>query len=220
MKSRALVNIVYGPYAAAEHAITRQNHAAYAKICGADYIVLQGGAHLPYGPAAKFKVVDVAREYKQTLLLDLDTVVFRDTMTPFDVTPAGYWGFVDEAAMSKADQAHQQRTWYQIAEHLKEPQPTFSLNLNSGVLVLPAECDAYLPPENPLPDAWCIEQLWLSYQVVTRHLPYVRIDPRLNWCKWFTYFERGLPDAYIVHWNQRDNRLDTLKKLVTASRIR
>lgn len=220
MSKRAVVNVVYGPAASEEHAITRGNHAAYAKKCGAEHIVLASETPVKYGPAAKFKVVDIAKNYDQTLLLDLDTVVFRDTMTPFDVTPLGYWGFVDEAPLSKADQAHQQRMWFQIAEHLKEPQPVFSLNLNSGVLVLPSNCEAYLPPDKPLPETWCIEQLWLSYQITTQHLPFIRLDPRLNWCKWFSYFERGLPDAYIVHWNQRDNRLDTLKKLVTASRIR
>jgi hypothetical protein len=217
---RALVNIVYGARAQEEHAITRANHKAYAEACRADYIAVEESKALPYGPAAKFTVVDIAKHYDQTLLLDIDTVVMRATMTPFDVTPAGYWGCVDELRLSGAAFAHQQQAWEQIAELLHEPVPPFRLNLNSGVTVLPKNCGAYLPPDKPLPEVWCIEQLWLSYQIFTRNLPFVRMDPRLNWCKWFTYFERGLSDAFIVHWNQRENRLATLQKLVTATHIK
>jgi len=214
MVKRALVNIAYGASAIAELALTRKNHQLYAKNCGAEYIELVKDVQLAYGPAAKFKIVEIAKDFDQTLMIDTDTVVFQPNINIFDTCPVGWWGFVDELRYIQFPLEEFEQTLRHIADILLQPHVVPKINVNSGVLLLPRDASIYLPAEKPLPTTWCIEQIWLSYRLLSTNANYVRLDPRFNWCKFFREFESGRKDAIILHWNDRTDRINMLQKLM------
>lgn len=213
---RALLNIAYGAKAQTELDITRENHKEYARQCGAEYIELLSDTELGYGPSAKFKAVGVAANFDQTLLLDTDTIVMKPHINIFETCPVGWWGFVDELRLIEWPLDEFKSTLIEIADLLYQPHVLPTIDINSGVMLLPRDASIYLPPAKPLPVTWCIEQIWLTYRMLSTDTKYVRIDPRFNWCKWFKSFEQGRKDAIILHWNDRNNRIDILKQLIAA----
>jgi hypothetical protein len=61
-----------------------------------------------------------------------------------------------------------------------------------------------------VPRFWCVEQLWLTTELLRHEAPYTLLDPRWNWCYWFPDFEAATQDAFIVHINAERGRRKVL----------
>jgi predicted O-methyltransferase YrrM len=205
---RCVLSIACGEACVEEHSLTAANHRDYAEFCGAEWIeIVRPDLSLAYGPAAKFVAADVARDFDQTLFLDSDCVVMPKAPNIFDEVPPDHWGVVDEMwpLAAKCDPHKWQGEADAICDAAGMPRVEMPFSINSGVMVLPREASLYAPPPKPVPWFWCVEQLWLSAELVCHEAPYTLLDPRWNWCYWFPEFEAGGKEAFIVHINAERN---------------
>lgn len=219
--TRALVNVVAGERAKQEYAITGPGHQAYAEACGAAYQLVTRDTVPDFPPAIKYLVNKVAEHYDQTLYLDVDTVVTKLAPNIFEELPPGHWGVVDELGLlsdAKIDYtAEQQHYADKICDNLNWPRICLRFALNSGVMVIPRQTDkVYWPPPRPVPNFWNLDQLFLSIRLQMTDQPMRCLDPRWNWCYSYRLFEQGVPNAFIIHLADVNDRADQLRRLVST----
>ena len=160
--------------------------------------------------ANKFRLTTFARHYEQTLYLDCDVVIRPNAPDIFERVPVGKWGLVDEKRLIGESNYH--RDVETIAKRFGYDLPDWCPN--GGVMIVPQNCDEYLPPETPFPVQWCFDQSWLACRLKN----WVAIDDRFNWMHIRKDYQAGLDDAWFVHLNgtSKTERLEMLQKLVES----
>ena len=145
--------------------ITRDSIKEYAKKCGADYIELSGDKSPDWPMANKYRVYEVAYQYKKTLYLDCDIAVNEFSPNIFLETPDDKISAYNEwkiwELQNKTDWIiNEQR---QIINELAVNSKTKNYMINGGVLVIPnSVCEFYKEPKGKYPKFWCFDQNYLT----------------------------------------------------------
>lgn len=194
--------------------VTEDSMREYARIWGADFVVLKDTTQGWWG-LEKFRVHEFAKQYDQTLYLDADVLVTEAALTDEYWLPQwsslgmhNEYGYLPSASWVKP-------SWREVAKCLGAYiSPPMETSLNSGVVYCRREyADVWQPPKLPIPTSHVAEQVvvgmnFLKFACETHELP-----EGMNLQVWNPRFEELLPTAAFVHASGRDKKLELLKNL-------
>ena len=186
-----------------ELVITGDRIKHYAERCAADLLIIDSLPNVGHPCAYKHVLGQVAKHYKQTLMLDTDIIVQDHCPSVFDAVPAGLWGMTDDLPQIRACGASgwMDSEWQQLCKALGQQLPLTS-TWNSGLCVAPSDADReYYAPPVDVPDVWCIEQHLLTHALL-RDTSRVHTLPQV-WQAGYPWrdFLTSLENSYTIHMN-------------------
>lgn len=172
---------------------------AYATRIGADFIALTNVTQ-EWPLAEKFRVGHYARQYAQTLFVDADVFIRPTAPDIFEWMPNGWVGVYDDMPDVRR-QPGGDRWLVKEQEVLGQSQgctiPS-SRMVNTGVVVCSREtADIWDAPSLPFPQAHCMEQHWITYQITPERT--FLLDRRWNFQWWARKDFSGIEGAEFIH---------------------
>ena len=214
-KSRCVVVLAPDEWTKSQLQITRKGFQTYATKCDADYIELTHNAYPAWPMANKLiQIPWVTTHYDQTAYFDCDIVVKPSMPNLFEQVPRHHYAAQDE--LPTITWGGYNDWYFRNLDKLREigfPHWKPTQVPNGGVLVLPKNASAYIAPNVPLVEDWCIDQFVLGSQAPERET--IWLDDRYNWGWIRKDWEEGLDAAYAIHLNGAipEDRLKWLREL-------
>lgn len=234
-RPRLIITAVIGADAEEIHEATGPGQRAYARRCGADYVVLRDRTQDPRVPCAeKWRVGGYVPHYPGgTLWLDADVFILPDSPDIFAATAGDAIGMVDVAPRTPLLLGWAERESAALCRSQNVPCPHRGDYWNSGVWIgRPPHAAYWTPPERPFPVMWCAEELWCRRNVSALGLTVREIDPRFNWTwpedrgfrtwkdsrPWFAHLA-GMGNVEVKGWVQstKEWRLALLRLLAAVA---
>lgn len=192
--------------------VTRGPMEAYAKKCGADFVILQNTTQGWWG-LEKFRIHEFAKQYDQTLFLDADVLV---TQSADDWWRTTYPVRIHEETNYLPASDWLQAAWSLVMQCRDEPpvEYMYGRSLNSGVVLCSREgASVWTPPKLPIPITHVSEQINVAANL--KHIKYQFgfLPTSCNLQVWHPHFETMLPNAQFVHVSGQDRKLEQLKQL-------
>jgi hypothetical protein len=218
-RQRAIVTVANGTEFVEILKLTRPFMQAYADRVGADLIDLDNDTE-DWGPMEKFRTFHFARQYEQTLFVDVDAIItdrcpdLFDMYADADIAAHDDWSF-----LFKTDWLERERNT--VANRSGLAIEHTAQCLNSGiVLVNQSAADVWNRPLVDIGTSHCAEQIYLEHNIanaVASGATFANLNARANWQWWFSThdegrFESGLDDAWIVHFANAPKRYATIKQ--------
>lgn len=220
-EKRLVISVAAGPDYKRLLDVTAPAMQAYASRVGADFIPVFDDQATPYMMAAKYRMLDHAKEYDRTLFLDSDVVVSPEAPNIFDVVPSDRLGVFDEYPIVKCHGGGHEWVQYegdQLCDSQGIPRFEQTVMFNAGVFLIPRELlHLYEPASKPTPECWCSEQQWFTIKtLLSGHEPFY-LDEKWNLSYVDRYFWQKAPSAHFIHINGSrpvDYRVSLLKRFV------
>ena len=214
-RTRCVVSVAVGYEMIAIARLTWPIMQAYADRCGADFIGLDNQTEDWWG-LEKFRAGHFASQYAETLFLDADCVVQDSAPVIFDEHKESVCIHDDWGKLKNTE-------WLEIEREKVAKKSGVSIRhssscLNSGVVLSRKPASAiWLKPEVDIGTSHCAEQIWVEHQIRCglQGQSVKCLDARWNWQHWFRDFSEGLERAYIVHFANAPNRLETITRFIT-----
>jgi hypothetical protein len=217
-RQRAIVTVANGTEFVEILKLTRPAMQAYADRVGADLIDLDNDTE-NWGPMEKFRTFHFARQYEQTLFVDVDAIITDRCPDLFEM-----YGHADIVALDeskrfyKRDWLTQERAHVAKLSELKIEDTERAIN-SGVVLVNQSAADIWNRPLVDIGTTHCAEQIYLGHQIeqcIASGATFADLDIRANWQWWYSVhepgaFEAGLEDAWIVHFANAPKRYQTIK---------
>jgi len=179
---KALVTWVNGPKALEQWAQARPSFERYAKLVGADLVIMDDGPDSGHPLATKLRVKRYFDTYDRILFADSDVLFGPDSPDLFAETPPGCIGIREEVFASmpegRAALTMGLTDVLMAAGVAKQFQAIDVPHFNSGVYVLPKQFAAVLDPVTfPLPTHHCAEQDLMRWRIHRDGIPVHRFKP-------------------------------------------
>lgn len=199
---RAIVVIAPDARTQKELAITRPAIQEYCAVHRLDYVEVSQLYRQEHPCGNKYALNQVAMYYDRVTLVDADVAIMADSPNIFDEVPTR-WGLFNELARIREVEPNWMATvWDELADATGIPRIPVTVGYNCGVMVAPSDPGKqYFPPEQPVPFDWCVEQNWLTRQLIDQKQEVTSLDWRWN-CgyPWRDWPDR-IKDAYFIHLN-------------------
>jgi hypothetical protein len=217
-RQRAIVTVANGTEFVELLKLTRPAMQAYADRVGADLIDLDNDT-ADWGFMEKFRTFHFARQYEQTLFVDVDAIITNRCPDLFDMyADADIAAHDDWSFLFKTDWLERERNT--VANRSGLAIEHTAQCLNSGiVLVDQSAADVWNKPLVDIGTSHCAEQIYLEHNIanaISSGASFANLDSRANWQWWFSThhegrWEAGLDDAWIVHFANAPKRYQTIK---------
>ena len=192
--------------------VTQGPMEAYAKKCGADFVILQNTTQGWWG-LEKFRVHEFAKQYDQTLFIDADVLVTQQAddwwRTTFPV-------YIHEETDYLPSSDWLQAAWSLVMQCRDEPpvEYMYGRSLNSGVVLCSREGAAvWTPPKLPIPITHVSEQINVTANLKHTEYQFGFLPSSCNLQVWHPHFDTMLSNAEFVHVSGQDRKLEQLKQL-------
>jgi len=221
-RTRAIVTVANGTKFVETLKLTRPYMQAYADRCDADLIDLDNDTE-DWGRMEKFRVWHFARQYDEVLFVDADCVIRESCPNIFESHSEDIAAHDDWSRLYKTDWLERERQ--AVATKTGLDIKSTSQCLNSGVILSrKSACDIWQRPAIDIGTTHCAEQIWLEHRIddaVSSGATLGKLDARFNWQWWFgTHdegaFEAGLDDAWIVHFANAHDRIETIRDYIAT----
>lgn len=177
---RALVTWVNGSKASEQWAIARPSFERYAKMVGADLVVMDDEPDPMHPFAAKFRVKRYFDKYDRIFYCDSDVLFGPDSPDMFVETPPGHIGLREETLNDAAKARHTMGLTDVLlaAGVAKEYRAIDVPHYNAGVYVLPKQFASVLDPVTfPLPTHHTAEQDLMRWRIHRDGIPVHKFSP-------------------------------------------
>ena len=217
-RQRAIVTVANGTEFVELLKLTRPAMQAYADRVGADLIDLDNDTE-DWGPMEKFRTFHFARQYEQTLFVDVDAIITDRCPDLFEMCGHADIAALDESKrFYKRDWLTQERAYVAKLSELEIEDTERAIN-SGVVLVNQSAADIWNRPLVDIGTTHCAEQIYLGHQIeqcIASGATFADLDIRANWQWWYSVhepgaFEAGLDNAWIVHFANAPKRYQTIK---------
>jgi hypothetical protein len=174
---------------------------AYARRCGADFVVLTENPYPNHPVTAKWGVGRALDHYERVAFLDADTLVSAEAPNLFDLVPCGCFAVFNELPQLLSRWIQAIENYQAHRQTQKRPRVPINEFYNSGVYVCDrghAKCLA--APEHPcLPDH-CFEQDNLNMLLADYGVPVFDLPETTNYQWWIHGGFDDAPSDAILHF--------------------
>lgn len=188
-------------------ALTHPSIKAYAKRCGADFLVLD--EDVPFCSGVEgcwcyriFHIKELLQDYDRVLNIDTDVLVKADCPDLFELVPSDEIGVIYEDVGTR--QEHRRLMMTAVQADWGDIGWTEGY-INSGIsLWSKKHADVFELINGEFWRGWGLDDVHLGYQIHRLGHKVFELDPRFNWMSLFSEnypsAERPRDGAYIVHY--------------------
>lgn len=211
---RLVITIATGAKAAELIKITGPLMRSYAARSDADFALLYDTTQTWWG-LEKFRVLEFAKQYEQTLFVDADCLIRPDAANVFERYPGvamfNDWPHMLSHPFGAVDQYVDEWSTLMKSQGVSDPYIVGRF-MNSGVVLCDRDhADIWTPTTRPMPGQHCDEQMWIDRNsgLLTNYAESM-MARKYNHQWWVTDFadEQVLNAAEIIHlaacpWKRR-----------------